>query len=331
LVGRFFTQEFGLPKKSLSQSIGCRSRVDLIAAMDSNEPIVSVIVPCYNSERNIRRCLAAILEQRTSIRYEVVVVDSSKDQTAQIIAGEFPSVRLIHLECRTFAGAARNAGVRATRAPFCLMIDSDCIAKPDLIERMMARHGEGEYAAVGGSLANGTPRSLSGWTGYLLEFKEFMPTAPLRFEKTVPTANVMYRREVFERFGGFDEQMRESEDVLFNRTMERAGERILFDPAIEVTHLNRTGWARVLLYQIDLGYSSAEARRRGAIEGNELLRYPLLITLMPFVRWARAAQWLAKIDRRALVMFLLISPMYLLGAAFWSMGFFKNAIAEGRR
>jgi hypothetical protein len=113
--------------------------------------------------------------------------------------------------------------------------------------------------------------------------------------------------------------------------MERAGERILFDPAIEVTHLNRTGWARVLLYQIDLGYSSAEARRRGAIEGNELLRYPLLITLMPFVRWARAAQWLAKIDRRALVMFLLISPMYLLGAAFWSMGFFKNVIAEGRR
>lgn len=299
--------------------------------MDSNEPIVSVIVPCYNSERNIRRCLAAILDQRTSVSYEVVVVDSSEDQTPHIIAGEFPSVRLIHLDRRTFAGAARNAGVRATRAPFCLMIDSDCIAQPDLIERMLARHREGEYAAVGGSLANGTPRSLSGWTGYLLEFKEFMPTAPERLEKTVPTANVMYRREVFERFGGFDEQMRESEDVLFNRTMDGAGERILFDPAIEVTHLNRTGWERVLWYQIDLGYSSAEARRRGGIEGNELLRYPLLIALMPFVRWARAALWLAKIDRRALLMFVLISPMYLLGAGFWSVGFFKNAIAGGRR
>jgi GT2 family glycosyltransferase len=298
--------------------------------MNSSEPIVSVILPCYNSERTIRRCLGAILEQQTSVSYEVVAVDSSQDQTPQIIASEFPSVRLIHLERRTFAGAARNAGVRATRAPFCLMIDSDCIAQPDLIERMLARHHESQYAVVGGSLANGTPRSLSGWTGYLLEFKEFMPAAPLRFEKTVPTANVMYRRDVFERFGGFDEQMRESEDVLFNRTMERAGERILFDPAIEVTHLNRTGWKRVLLYQVDLGSSSAEARRRGGLEGNELLRYPLLITLMPFVRWARAALWLAKIDRRAFLMFLLISPMYLLGAAFWSVGFFKNAITIGK-
>src|SRR6185503_20688551 len=97
--------------------------------MDSNELIVSVIVPCYNSERHIRRCLAAILDQRTSVSYEVVVVDSSEDQTPQIIAGEFPSVRLIHLECRTFAGAARNAAVRAIHAPFCLMSDSDCIAK----------------------------------------------------------------------------------------------------------------------------------------------------------------------------------------------------------
>lgn len=296
--------------------------------MDPLEPIVSVIVPCYNSERVIRQCLDAILNQRTSIRYEVVVVDSSADRTPQIVAGEFPSVRLIHLDHRTYAGAARNIGVRATRAPFCLMIDSDCIASPDLIERMMARHREGEYAAVGGSLANGTRRSLSGWTAYLLEFKEFMPTAPMRLANTVPTANVMYRREVFERLGGFDEDMRESEDVLFNRKLQQAGERILFDPAIEVTHLNRTGWKRVLTYQIDLGWSSAESRRRGGMEGNELLRYPLLITLMPFVRWARAALWLAKVDRRALPMFLLISPMYVVGAAFWSAGFFKRAMAE---
>lgn len=293
--------------------------------MSSSEPIVSVIVPCYNSEQTIRRCLAAILAQRTSIPYNVIVVDSSVDQTPQIVAREFPSVRLIHIDRRTFAGAARNVGARSTQAPFCLMIDSDCIAQPDVIQRMIARHREAEYAAVGGSLRNGTPKSLSGWTGYLLEFKEFIPGALMRLEKTVPTANVAYRREAMERYGYFDEDMWLAEDVLFNWKIHKSGERILFDPAIQVTHLNRTGWRQVLSYQVSLGMWSAEARKRGGLPGYVLLRHPALIALMPLVRLARAASWLAKTDAQAFLAFVLISPMYLLGACCWAFGFFQGA------
>lgn len=296
--------------------------------MSSSEPIVSVIVPCFNSEQTIRRCLSALLEQNTSIPYDVTVVDSSLDETPRIVEKEFPSVRLIHLDTRTFAGAARNIGVLATRAPICLMIDSDCIARNDLIERMIARHREQEYAAVGGSLRNGTPASLSGWTGYLLEFKEFIPSAPRREVDTVPTANVTYRRKALEGHGYFDDDMWLAEDILFNWKMRRAGERILFDPEIEVTHLNRTGWREVLTYQVSLGKCSAEARRRGSLPGNSLLRYPVLILLMPFVRLVRAAAWLARVDRQAFLMFLLISPMYFIGSCFWSVGFFKGATRE---
>ena len=285
------------------------------------DPVVSVIIPCYNSEQTIRGCLHAILAQQTSVAYEVVVVDSSVDQTSDIVSREFPSVRLIHLEQRTFAGAARNVGVRASRAPFCLMIDSDCIAQPDLIERMIVRHREGEYAAVGGSLRNGTPRSLSGWTGYLLEFKEFIPSAPMRLEKSIPTANAAYRREALERYGLFDEDMWLAEDILFNWKLHKSGERILFDPDIEVIHLNRTGWRKVFSYQVSLGRCSAEARRRGGLPGDVLLRHPSLIVCMPVVRLVRAASWLAKTDLRTLLMFLVISPMYFLAACFWSFGF----------
>jgi GT2 family glycosyltransferase len=295
-----------------------------------SEPIVSVIVPCYNSARTIRPCLTAILSQQTAVPFDVIVVDSSLDQTPLIVEQEFPTVRLIHLERRTFAGAARNIGARATKAPFCLMIDSDCIARADLLEQMIARHREAEYAAVGGSLRNGTPKSLSGWTGYLLEFKEFIPDAPMRDVNTVPTANVTYRRETLERYGYFDDDMWLSEDVLFNWKIHKSGDRILFDPAIEVTHLNRTGWKEVLSYQVSLGRCSAEARRRGGMPGDVLLRHPALITLMPLVRLLRAAKWLAGMDRKTFLMFLLISPMYLLGCGFWSVGFFKGAKAAGR-
>lgn len=291
-------------------------------------PDVSVIVPCYNSERTIRQCLTAIINQQTSAAFDVTVVDSSEDATPQIVEREFPDVRLIHLPQRTFAAGARNIGIRETRAPFCLMIDSDCIARPDVIERMMARHNENIYAAVGGSLANGTPGSLSGLVGYLAEFKEFMPSAPERLEKGIPTANIMYRRDALERFGCFDEEMQYAEDILLNWKIFSAGERILFDPQIEVAHLNRTGWRSVLFYQVGLGRLSAKARRRGSMPGRFLLDYPALVALMPFVRTFNAAKWFAKHDRRMLLKFLLVSPLYLLAMTLWSYGFFRGAISK---
>jgi GT2 family glycosyltransferase len=312
------------PEVDFQTEAQSESLTDLIAEL-LPQPLVTVIVPCYQSERTIRQCLDAIISQQTSVKFDVIVVDSSSDQTPEIVTREFPSTRLIHLNQRTFAGAARNAGVRATAARFCLMIDSDCIAEPDLIERVIARHGEGEYAAVGGSLANGTPRSVSGWIGYLIEFKEFMPTTPMRLEKGMPTANITYRREVLERYGCFDETMWLAEDILLHWKMHEAGEQILFDPAIKVTHLNKTGWQQVLGYQVDLGRLSAVARRRGGLAGQILLKYPLLVLLMPFMRLYRAFTWFAKHDRAVLMVFLVIWPMYLLAAGFWSVGFLSEA------
>jgi glycosyltransferase involved in cell wall biosynthesis len=295
-------------------------------AQEHQDNLVSVIVPCYNSEKTIRQCLSAILNQRTSIRFDVIVVDSSSDNTPAIVKQEFPSVRLIRFERRTFAGAARNAGVRATGAPYCLMIDSDCVAEPDVIERVVTRHREAKYAAVGGSLINGTPGSLSGWIGYLIEFKEFMPTTTLRLERSVPTANIAYRREILERYGFFDEDMWLAEDILLNWRIYSGGEPILFDPEIAVIHLNRTGWREVLLYQVSLGRLSAVARIRGGLPGKVLIDHPALVLLMPFVRTARAASWLWAHDKKAFLFFLLAWPFYFLAAVFWSYGFLREAI-----
>lgn len=290
------------------------------------DPRISVIIPSYNSERTIRACLNAVINQSTSIPFDITVVDSSGDQTPQIIEQEFPSICLIQLKNRTLAGAARNLGIQATRAPLCLMIDSDCVAESDVIERFVARHRDGDYAAVSGSLSNGTPNSLSGWIGYLIEFREFIPCAPMRLEKSMPTASIAYQREIFERFGYFEEDLWPAEDLLFNWKLYNAGESLLFDPSIRVTHLNRTGWRTVLSHQLKLGRTSAVARQRSDLPGSVLLRYPPLILLMPLVRLWRALRWFAKYDKQVLLMFLLIWPLYLLAAAFWSFGFLSQTL-----
>jgi glycosyltransferase involved in cell wall biosynthesis len=291
-------------------------------------PLISVIVPCYNSEATIRQCLDSIIHQRTSIPFDVIVVDSSTDRTPEIIQKEFPRVRLIHMDKQTFPGAARNIGAKSTGAQFCWMIDSDCISAPNALELMTARLQEDKYSAVAGSLLNGTPGSLSGWLSYLIEFKEFMPTLPLRLDWKVATANIAYPSDVLKLYGYYDEDMRMSEDILFHWKMASGGEQILFDPAIEATHLNRTGWRRVLLYQVDLGRYAAVARKRGSMPGQFLLRHPTLILLMPFVRTWNAMKWFAAHDLKTLGVLLVLSPMYLVAASFWTYGFFRQAIKE---
>lgn len=266
----------------------------------------------------------------------MLVADSSSDETPEIITRRYPSVRLIRFDKQTYPGTARNAAIRLARAPLVAMLDADCIADPDWLERIVALHESGDYGAVGGAICNGTPHSASGLIGYLLEFREFIPAAERREVITIPTANICYRREIFEQHGLFDD-VRASEDMLFNWRISLAEERILFDPSVRVTHLNKTGWARVIRYQGLLGESSAQARHRMNPPFEVIRAYPALGWLMPFlmrfpalgilippVRLLRAVLWLLKYDWATLAKLLVLSPGYLAGAFVWSAAFVRG-------
>jgi glycosyltransferase involved in cell wall biosynthesis len=296
-------------------------------------PKVSLVIPVYNAEATIDQCLESVLAQETTFEYEVIVADSSTDRTPEIVAEKFPSVRYVRLEQRAYPGTARNAAIRYARAPIVAMTDADCIVAPDFLSKMVSEHESGEYEAVGGAICNGTPSSPSGTIGYLLEFREFIPAAPRREVVTIPTANISYRREVFDRLGLFDD-VRASEDLLFNWRLTLAGGRILFDPSIRVVHLNRTGWRKIVSYQAVLGRGSAAARRMMNPPFEVIRHYPALGWLVPYlmkhpwlglfippVRFLRAIIWLFRYDVRMALSLAVFSPFYLVGAFNWSRAF----------
>ena len=133
------------------------------------EPQVSVVMPCYQSSEHIRAALHALETQQTSVRFEIIVVDSSADGTESIVEREFPRVRLLHFVERRSAGAARNIGIAAAKGEAILFIDSDTIPCPTWIEQMwnvLSNDADG----VCGGMSNGTPWSLTGSSGFYLEF-----------------------------------------------------------------------------------------------------------------------------------------------------------------
>lgn len=300
-------------------------------------PDVSVVVPAYRAQETIGACLESLARQDASTPpFEVVVVDSSPDAaTAHEVArvlGAHPELegRCERLATRAFPGAARNVGVRLSRAPVLLFVDADCVVAPDLVASAARALASGA-SAVSGAIALEPSSPASAHLRHLLEFKESLPSCPARRTWNLPSACLVVRREVLLRHGGFPET-RASEDWLLDWRMWRAGEDLRFDPTLRVVHRTAPGWRALWRYSRLLGFHSGVARRRGGLPGQLFVRWPALAPLLlPLGRTARAFLWCARNARGELPFLAVFWPAYLAVAGVWALGFRDGARADALR
>lgn len=99
-------------------------------------PEISVIIPAYNVERYIVRCLNSLQAQTFQDWEAVCVDDGSTDRTPQILdefAALDPRIRVIH-QANSGVSAARNRAIQDIRGNYCLIMDSDDFLHPQLME-----------------------------------------------------------------------------------------------------------------------------------------------------------------------------------------------------
>lgn len=96
--------------------------------MDSNAQVeISIIVPVYNVEKYLERCLKSLISQ-TFENYEIILIDDgSSDNSGKICdeyAKRYEKIRVIHQK-NAGLSAARNVGIKQSIAPYILFVDSD--------------------------------------------------------------------------------------------------------------------------------------------------------------------------------------------------------------
>lgn len=154
---------------------------------------VAVIVPTYNGEHLVGRCLDSLLAQRGETLEIIVVDDGSTDRTIDAVA-RYPTVRLV---CSGHHGvaAARSAGVERTAARFIGFCDQDDEWLPDKAHRQVERlRSHGDLAAVlcrQEIVLDGVDRPT-----WLIDDRRGDPGG-------VPPLSGLFRAEVFDRLGGF--------------------------------------------------------------------------------------------------------------------------------
>ncbi len=277
----------------------------------------SIIIASYQSRDTILQCLESVFNQTTEYEYEVIVVHSPADGTDEFIRPHFPQVTVLQQGERTYPAQARNIGVQRCQGDLIVFIDSDCRAGPQWLQRMIDRQRDSQ-AAVGGAIHNGEA-SLVSWAEYLMEFSEFSPLSPQRYVRTIPTCNISYKKERFLHYGMLPENPW-AHDAKFNWKLVEHGEKILFDPGIQISHHHVRRFKDFIRHQAVLGEDFSRSRRETTLPGGLFAKHPVLIPLLFFARHLLIAQRVVKWHRPYIVQYLKSLPCLTLGLGSWCYG-----------
>lgn len=198
--------------------------------------LVSIIIPCHNSEEFIVETLETVLNQIYT-KYEIILVDDgSIDGTVDIIKSYGNKVRAILSDHRG-ASAARNKGTELANGEFIQYLDSDDLLTSDALEKR-----------VGALLSSGADVAYSDWQK--LEEQEdgsfqLGETIARRIEDIhpdpeiacftsfwCPPAALIYRRSIVEVIGGWNESLPIIQDARFLLDAALHGAKFVYVPGV---------------------------------------------------------------------------------------------------
>ena len=172
---------------------------------------VSIIVPVYNVEKYVGRCLESIVKQ-TYPNIEVICVDDcGTDSSIKIVEGykrKYPSIiSVIKHECNQGLGAARDTGLEAATGEYVLFVDSDDYIKSNYVETYMQEVERNFYdVIIGGYIRDNDGR-----------MKKYSVNKDLMSPWTYVSACIkLYRKSFLEQYGINFQGIKRYEDGFFS-------------------------------------------------------------------------------------------------------------------
>jgi len=270
---------------------------------------LACVVISVGSPAHLADAVQSLLDQDAPV--EIVVVNSGGGRPADTLGETAARVRIISVEERLSAGAARNVGVVQTRAPFVAFLAADCVAEPGWASARLHRHARGALA-VSSAITNSTPDNSASWASYVLVFSRRMPGIATAYCRH---CGLSYARTLFDRFGRFREDLRSGEDTDFNGRLSGAVP-IEWAPEVRTAHRHPTTLASLGRDQYHRGARRVVANLQTT---GRTRRWRELLRTGPGALQSMKLAWAAssRADRRRL---LRASPSIVLAACADALG-----------
>jgi glycosyltransferase involved in cell wall biosynthesis len=200
---------------------------------------VSVVVPFYNSERYIGRCIEALLGQEyPEERYEIIFINNnSSDSSAEVIK-RYPRVKLIS-ERKRGSYAARNRGLEVAAGEIIAFTDSDCMPASGWLKEIESEMSGTEAGIVIGNYQTaGDSFLLSMLEDYENEKNNYIFSSGIKELYYGYTRNMAVRKKLFDELGPFLEIARGSDVIFIRRCIDMFScKAVRYAPQMRVRHL----------------------------------------------------------------------------------------------
>ena len=181
------------------------------------QPLVSVIIPTYNSEKTIKRAIDSVLTQKFR-NLEIIVVDNGSDDNTLKILRTFQETIKVLTCNEKGAGVARNMGVKAAKGKFTAFLDSDDFwESTKLFEQLNDRYFESTTNMILGSYATyiGSHNIVIGTTPRTKNDSDAIESLRNYGKMPMPLSTWIMHTSFFRKLGGFDRNFRVSHDLEF--------------------------------------------------------------------------------------------------------------------
>lgn len=217
---------------------------------------LSVICPIYNEERYIRGCVESVLAQDfPHDDLEVIFADGmSTDSTRNIVAqyaAAHPWIRLID-NPRRIVPTALNAAIRASRGDIIMRLDAHASYPPNYFSALVSAHSRIKADNIGAvchtDVLHRSPKALAirEVLAHPLGVGNSAFRTGIDAERDVDTVPFgCWRRDVFDRFGLFDERLVRNQDIEMSKRILRGGGRIVIIPDTYSTYYARETFGKL--------------------------------------------------------------------------------------
>lgn len=229
----------------------------------NSEISVSIIILVKNGERYLRSLLDAVMDQKISGQFEVLVIDSGSSDDSLHIVADYPDIRLFEIPPGEFGhGRTRNLGARLARGQYLVFIPQDATpVGQGWLERLLCPF---ETPSIAGVYARQVPRDDANAMErfFLIDRYTSQPeirSLPAEGRATLErcffsTVSGAVRASVWARYP-FREDIIMSEDQAWASEVMKAGYSIAYEPGSCVLHSHQYGIPDVFRRNFDSGYS----------------------------------------------------------------------------
>jgi glycosyltransferase involved in cell wall biosynthesis len=167
---------------------------------------LAVVIPSVNGFDDLEGCLEA-LDRLEDVDIEIIVVDRLGEDLRDLVRKRFPKVSVFGMAPNSTIPEMRAFAFLQTKASAVAVIEDHIIVPPSWGRQLLDALGSG-VDVVGGSIENAATDTLIDWASFLCEYSACLPPLPAGETTWLPGNNVVYRRELLERYRSVIEEGR---------------------------------------------------------------------------------------------------------------------------